>query len=410
MKIKTLSDVRKWRLCMGCGACKAVCPQKAVTLHNYEDEGIRPVVDEELCKLCGACIETCPGIRNHAHHDADKRKEYAYFGPYLNIYEAYATDDIIRYQGSSGGVATALAFYCLKAGISESVINTGPNKNDPCINESQMCTSYDNLVASTGSRYSPASPCELIDKTRGRNKPSVFIGKPCDISAVRNAQSHTEEYKKSVFPLISIFCAGTPATKGIRNYLKERNVNSNEIEDVRFRGSGWPGNLSFLNKKNHERITLEPYEKVWDYVQRYRPLRCYLCADGTGETADISCGDAWHLDVKTSQPGVSLIITRTKMGQKIVEEACKSGVVNIKPSNLSNVIRAQRGLLSRKQELFGRYLFLKLFGIPVPLYKGWQLAYLWGTSSPTSIFRSIASTLKRILIRKLYKPEDVIQG
>ena len=40
--------------CTGCGACMAVCPQKAVAIENG-----RALTDRRRCNACGACTEVC---------------------------------------------------------------------------------------------------------------------------------------------------------------------------------------------------------------------------------------------------------------------------------------------------------------------------------------------------------------
>lgn len=44
------------KLCAGCGACIAVCPNDAIILN----EDIIAVVDDDKCVDCGACIDECP--------------------------------------------------------------------------------------------------------------------------------------------------------------------------------------------------------------------------------------------------------------------------------------------------------------------------------------------------------------
>lgn len=41
--------------CLGCGDCKAVCPENAISV-----EGRLAEVDPDRCVSCGACISTCP--------------------------------------------------------------------------------------------------------------------------------------------------------------------------------------------------------------------------------------------------------------------------------------------------------------------------------------------------------------
>jgi NAD-dependent dihydropyrimidine dehydrogenase PreA subunit len=40
--------------CVGCGACRDVCPQEAITVDDVA------VVNEAECVDCGACADECP--------------------------------------------------------------------------------------------------------------------------------------------------------------------------------------------------------------------------------------------------------------------------------------------------------------------------------------------------------------
>lgn len=50
-------------LCQGCGACRDVCPTKAIYYPKPEKEGIiveKTKVNELICNYCGACERVCP--------------------------------------------------------------------------------------------------------------------------------------------------------------------------------------------------------------------------------------------------------------------------------------------------------------------------------------------------------------
>lgn len=44
-----------YNLCIGCGSCAAICPQKAV---QFKDN--KPEINYSLCVNCGICVDSCP--------------------------------------------------------------------------------------------------------------------------------------------------------------------------------------------------------------------------------------------------------------------------------------------------------------------------------------------------------------
>jgi formate hydrogenlyase subunit 6/NADH:ubiquinone oxidoreductase subunit I len=45
--------------CVGCGACAAVCPPKAIKITDTKDKRIMRI-DHGLCIFCGTCQDVCP--------------------------------------------------------------------------------------------------------------------------------------------------------------------------------------------------------------------------------------------------------------------------------------------------------------------------------------------------------------
>ena len=155
-----IEEVVSWRLCLGCGACMPACPNRAITLVDIPDKGIRPIVNSAKCQKCGTCVGVCPGIGiSHKPSDNETIPELRYeWGPVLDVWEGYATDSQIRFNGSSGGVATALALFCLEKQDSSGVLHTGTRPGAPLENIAVFSKSKTDLLGRTGSRYSPAAP------------------------------------------------------------------------------------------------------------------------------------------------------------------------------------------------------------------------------------------------------------
>lgn len=401
-KIQNVSDVTAWRLCNGCGACESVCENSNISLINYADLGIRPVC-KGICSDCGTCLNVCSGIKNRRYNNSDKINKdlEPYIGPALEVWEGYSTDEFLRFNCSSGGVATALALYCLeKVKNCTGVLHTKANECKPWINETVYSKNKESLLSGMGSRYSPASPCSKLSDMR-KYDGSVFIGKPCDVSSLRNAQLIYNDLPSKLILSIGIFCAGTPSTQGTLDLINNNDMDLKNVKELKYRGTGWPG--YFKCSDNNRNIEI-PYEKSWSFLQKYRPLRCYMCADGTSETADISCGDAWYLRDENKK-GVSIIILRNENGKRIFDSAVKDGYIIAKKIEIGNIIESQKSLISKQMEMWGRIAILKTFGIPAPRFKGWPLFSTWlKKTSLKEKSRSIISTAKRVITRKLYKP------
>lgn len=84
--------------CCGCGACVEICPKQCISL-KYDSEGfLYPEMSEEKCIQCMQCKEVCPVVKGQAQNDNVE-----------GCYVAYALDNDIRLQSSSGGIFSLLA-------------------------------------------------------------------------------------------------------------------------------------------------------------------------------------------------------------------------------------------------------------------------------------------------------------
>ncbi len=406
MKLKKADQIARWRLCIGCGVCKYICPEHNISLIDVVDDGIRPSLGSGSCQDCGKCVSVCPGIE--IAHARLVETEFLSdlikgWGPILEIWEGYATDPDIRYQASSGGVVSALSLYSIEKAGMHGVLHSGSDKGNPYKNKTLLSLSRTDILSKSGSRYLPASPCDGLEQLESAPQPCVFIGKPCDISGLRKAQAEKTELINKTGVAIGIFCAGTPATQGTMDLLKSMGINHEHVEAIRYRGRGWPGNFSVRLKDQKELSRELTYLEAWGFLQRYRPYRCYLCPDGTSELADISCGDPWYREIKEGDHGYSLVLVRTEKGRKILHGAMEAGYISLKEASPKILEYSQKNLLSKRSAIFGRLLAMKLFFIPTPRLKGFYLFENWMGIPVYQKIRSIFGTIRRIIQRGYYK-------
>jgi coenzyme F420 hydrogenase subunit beta len=408
--------VAAWRLCMGCGACQWACPVNAISLCDIVDKGIRPCVDENLCQKCGKCVEVCPGIElTHGDFPKDCIEELRIgWGPILQLQEGYAVDQEIRFKGSSGGVATALALWALEKGGFAGVLHIKVDPNDPIRNIPTVSRTRADLMQTAGSRYAPAAPCQAFNQIKQAGGPCVFIGKPCDCAALRKACEMDAELAVNVGLVVSIFCAGTPTTAGTLAILQAMGVdNLAKVTSFRYRGHGWPGSATAdvreqsandQNKTESRQYSMS-YAEAWgNILTRHGQLRCRLCPDKTGEFADISLGDPWYRETE-KDPGRSLVLIRSLHGMRIWKVLRIQDYLKTEPSEWIRLPDSQKSLYQGRCALWGRLLMLKICMIPTPALNGFELRKNWGKLPLKQKIKTLLGTFRRIFQRDWMSPE-----
>jgi coenzyme F420 hydrogenase subunit beta len=410
-RIQTLQDVVDWGLCTGCGACYYACSRQGISLVNIEEVGIRPRFDSAACAGCRDCLAICPGYFVNGELAAgqviDQAEVDPAVGPALEVWEGYASDPEIRYQGSSGGVLSALALYCLEQENMDFVLHTAMDEAKPWANQTVQSRNRRELLARTGSRYAPASPCDGLGLIEASARPCVFIGKPCDTAAVVMLRNQRPELDRKLGLVLTFFCAGTPSTQGTLDLLKGLDISPAEVAAVRYRGAGWPGEFKVRSRNEVPGKSLS-YAESWGRLNGYRPLRCHLCPDGLGRVADISCGDAWERLNHAQDAGRSSVVVRTRRGQEILRKARAAKYVELESAGISVVRAAQPNQIQRNRELLGRLLGMRLLLVPTPRFVAFSLRSAWGELPFVRKVSTVLGTLRRVVLRGLFRRRPLL--
>lgn len=382
-----MEKLSQYDYCVGCGLCRLDEETQLITDQKgfYHPRKIDKKWVEEVCPNSGKQIE-----------DFDLTE---IFGRKKRIYYGWAQDDVLRRKASSGGVLTSVAAYMLDNGIVDGVIHTCKNNNNPT--ETVTCISYNSqeLCDRVGSRYSISHPLERLDKLNN-DKKYLFIGKPCDVTALRNYTKINPSISEQIPYMFSFFCAGLPSVDAQEELLKRLEVNS-ECVDLNYRGNGWPGMVTAIDKEGNSYFM--DYENAWGNILGRDIMRmCKICADGIGESADLSCGDWWFLnDVGepdfTEHDGRNVIFCRTDKGLEILKAAKDNKYIvvydNVKEKD---IFKIQKYQYIRRGTLFIKIITLKLLRMPTPKY---DLKKILKYSKNTSIvlqIRTFFGLIKRV--------------
>lgn len=411
----TLRQVVDRHLCMGCGACAAARPD-IVRMVDTDAHGRRPLIasDAEPAEL-RALAAACPGYGIDAARVPEARLargyDHAAWGPVLEVWEGHATDPELRFRGSSGGVVSALALFCLEQREFAGAVQVRARADQPLLNESVISRSRADVLAASASRYAPASPCERLADLRGGEGPHVFVGKPCDVAGAARLAAAEPALAANLGLTISIFCAGTPSVAGTRELMRHLGVGErDEVLEVRYRGRGWPGNMAVSFREaatGSVRSASTSYAEGWgEILQKHKQWRCQLCADHLGEHADLSIGDPWYRPIGADDPGQSLIVVRTERGRRLLREAVRAGVLRLEARSLATLAASQPNLEQTRGAVFGRCVAARAVGAAAPRYRGARLHRVWWRAlSPRAKLQSLAGTLKRVLRKGLLRAE-----
>lgn len=398
----TVNRVVRGQLCTGCGLCASLSPdtiKMGLVAPGYSRPTslgpVSPAAEQKISQTCAGAV-VAPW--------SDAPNIDAYWGPWRRVMTGHAVDQGTRFQGSSGGVISALLIHALISGLVDRVVHVLADPDNPTDNVMTCSTTPAEVLAGAGSRYTASSPLEQMERELSRGGAMAFVGKPCDVSALRRLATIDPRVDAHVKVAVSFFCGGMPSRNGVDRILAAMGVERDDVAAFRYRGQGWPGTAAATT---HAGSVVEmSYGESWgDFLSKEVQFRCKICPDAVGGVADIACADAWYGD-KNGYPefeerdGRSLIVSRTERGDRLLEDAIAFGCVVTEPLDLGEIERMQPAQARRKRLVGGRIAALMFTLQPRPDVRGTMIAEAAKRASPREGMRNFLGTIRRILLRR----------
>lgn len=385
-------------MCIGCGSCASWATAGKVRMVNREPGVLRPQAEMKLSREESAAFERiCPGVSLKL--ESRSRFVDPIWGPVESLQTGWSSDGEVRFRGSSGGVISSLLIDLLDTGAVDFVAHIGASTADPLRNDRRISRNRGEVLCGAGSRYAPSAPLEQLEDLFESGERFAFVGKPCDVAALRAHLLLQPDWNKQVVAVISFMCAGVPSFQGTEELLNALGTKSGEVVQFDYRGNGWPG-FATATTRDGKRLQMD-YNRSWGGILgRHLQLRCKLCPDGTGEFADVVCADAWY--GKDGYPdfaereGRSLIVSRTPLGKSLVAGAVARGRLVVESCRIDDVGLMQPYQLARKRVVVGRLMALVLRRGLWPRFEGLRLwANAWnGGGLP--VLRNLWGTFRRL--------------
>lgn len=327
----TIKDIVHNNLCVGCGLCISESKNSKMV---WNDEGF--LVPDITKEFNTNAIKVCPFNPNPDDTVEDEDKLAALFletektkhestlGHFIGSYIGHSEE--FRVTSSSGGLGTYIFQKLLERGIVDHLF---------VVQEFDGAYGYewfekeDNIKKTSKTRYFPVSLDRLfleIDEKKGK---VAVSGIPSFIKAIRLKQFYYPEYNKKIPFLVGIICGGIKS-KFFSDYLAQKAGFEKEYTKPKYRikdDNSTANDYSFgaEDKQGNEKsIKMQKVGNMWG--TSYYNCNAYdFGSDVTAELADISLGDAWLKPYSEDGRGSNVIITRSLVADKLIQEGISTG-------------------------------------------------------------------------------------
>jgi len=401
-----IETIRSSGLCAGCGLCAAMDTSGSITMEESAQGWLRPRVEGAPDERAIAAVESaCPAIRivDPARENGGGR--HPIWGPLTGLHFSWSTDAELRHTASSGGGLSGLLSYLVETGEVDFVLTNSMSDDSPIRNMRFKARDLEDMKRSAGSRYAPSAPLENIDKLLDSDQRFAFVGKPCDVAALRQLGRSDPRVGERVAWMFAFFCAGVPSYGGTDALLEEMGVeNRDDIESFRYRGEGWPG-FAMARMKDGTVHRMD-YDTSWGSIlNRHLQFRCKICPDGIGEFADIAFADGWHCD-ENGKPlfdeakGRSLTLVRNPRADALFQRALAAGYLEAERAEVDAIAAMQPFQAIRKGLVPARLAAFAAIGHKKPRFEGLALAKNARLVPRKLRLRNFLGTLRRLFARR----------
>lgn len=373
--LSILKNIVSSEMCVGCGLCIAQNSTSEATM-VWNDKGFLVPNLESVIELTSKSISVCPfnpkpdaQVKTEdelANHFLKKDTEYfPKLGRLINTYVGYSKR--YRQSSSSGGLGTYVIKKLLETKEVDTVFVVSEGMDDLSAYQYVVLNSDDDITKSSKTRYYPVTMAEVFKKLPSIKGNVAIVGIPCFIKAIRLHQYYNPDVASKIKFLVGIVCGGMKS-RFFAEYLAEKSgVNLKNYSKPEFRvkdlnSGALDYSFSCEDKDgNVHGIKMQEVGDMWG-TGYFKNNACDFCDDVVAELADISLGDAWIDPYKQDGAGTNIIITRSKLAEKILQEGIINNELEIEELSRQQIIQSQqggfnhrhKGLLSRTETVGGK--------------------------------------------------------
>ncbi|MFC6167596.1 Coenzyme F420 hydrogenase/dehydrogenase, beta subunit C-terminal domain [Acinetobacter terrestris] len=322
----SIESIVKNDLCTGCGVCISEDESKQAKMIWDENGFLVPQLGVNSTQ--DKMLKVCPFAKQQKNEDElgelffknNSQNYHEKLGYYSNLYVGYAKQ--FRETSSSGGVATYIFKKLLKEKIVDQLFIV-KEKNGEYLY--QFYSDFEDITKISKTRYIPVTMSELFEKIDTLEGKVAVSGVACFIKAIRLKQYYYPGLKEKIPFVVGIICGGLKS-KYYTDFLAQSADCFVEYRNAQYRVKNKDSyaldyNFSCI-EKNNNKIHMVEMKKLGDMwgTGLFKSNACDFCDDVVTELADISLGDAWINPYDKDGLGNNIIISRSKIAEKIIQQ------------------------------------------------------------------------------------------
>lgn len=325
-------------LCSNCGACAAICGKNAISFKWTSIGRMYAQVDFEKCINCSRCTKVCPSIVEPSS------EEYSdlFIGNIKKLYVGQAIDEDIFKNAQSGGICTALISYLLDRKKIDCAVVCKMDAGNPIPDvKAVLITDVKDLINTQKSCYTPVEMLSILANIQDF-KSVAFVGLPCHIEGLNNLQNNSKKYSNIKYK-IGLICDRTLCRTIMNVFASYLNSDTIKIDwrrkyDKHLGYNYVNAPVVVYSSKDEIRI---PNKHRFLMKEYFTPPRCYVCYDKLNIMSDITLGDPWRMPNVKLDKGASVIISRTEIGEELLNQAINDKIIKIVQHPIEEIITGQ---------------------------------------------------------------------
>ena len=214
----------------------------------------------------------------------------------------------------------------------------------------------DELLAGAKSRYHPVHLADVLDEVRRVPGRYAVVGIPCFIKAVHLAAAQDPLLAERITHRLGLFCGHMKSARFVTSFAWQLGADAAAVRAVEYRrkDEGRPANWYTAHLTLDGGVTAQ--QDWWHLADGdwgagyFMNSACNWCDDVVAETADISFGDAWVEPYSSDGRGTNVIVVRTPLMQRLVDEGVAQGRLDLKAVDADFIADTQAAGFRQRRE------------------------------------------------------------